>query len=135
MRAIWNKSKYLLMLLITLVSFSSCFFDNNDEDDQAEWSMVGQWYVSRVSGGNSPYREYDTFVFQQDRTFYSYDSYTKEPLGSGTWRIQNRSLIISFNGWDADIIANMSNFPDNDVLLNVNDRDYGNYTLELRRDY
>lgn len=134
MRAIWNKSIHLLVLLITLVSFSSCFMDDSNEDDQAEWSMVGQWYVNRVSGRNSPYGLDDTFVFRDDRTFYSYDYYTGESLGSGRWQIQNRTLIISFNGWDADIMADMSNFPDNDVILNVNDRDYGNYTLELVRE-
>lgn len=131
MKTIWNKSKCVLLLLITLVSFSSCFM--SDEDDDAEWNMVGQWYVARVSG-YSPYERNDIFRFYNDKTFVSYDRYGNV-MENGKWRIQNRTLLISFDGWNANIMADMSNFPDNDVILNVTDDYYGNYSLQIVRDY
>lgn len=135
MKTIWKNSRNVLLLLITMVGFSSCFIeDNSDEDDAAAWSMVGQWYVANVRGQNSPYRRDDTFRFYSNGTFESYDYYTGEDLGSGNWQIQNRALYISFNGWDTDITADMKNFPDNHVILRMYDRDYGEYLLELVRE-
>lgn len=134
MKTIWNKSRYILVLLLTLISISSCIFEGNDDDNAAEWSMVGTWYVTRVSG-NSPYQRNDTFVFKSDRTFYSYDPYTNQTIDLGQWSIQNRQLIISFDGWSANIVADMSNFPDNEVMLKVSDTEYGFYLLKLVRDY
>lgn len=135
MGTILNRSKYALVLLLTLFATTSCFFDGSDDDNAAEWSMVGTWYVRQVAGYNSPYQRGDTFVFRSNRTFYTYDPYSDRPLDNGQWNIQNHQLIISFDNWSASIVADMSNFPDNEVMLNVRDADYGNYSLYLVRDY
>lgn len=137
MKTILKKSKcaYVLIMLLTLVSMSSCIFEGNDDDNAAEWSMVGTWYVSDVAGRNSPYRINDTFVFSSDRTFITYDYYSKEIIERGRWNIQDGQLIISFDGWSTTIVADMSNFPDDKVMLNVSDFDRGNYALYLVRDY
>ncbi len=125
----------LCMLTLSLVVCTSCEWQEDDE--AARWNMTGTWEVIGVSGRNSPYRNGDTFVFYDNGDFqtWGYDDYHEE----GQWDIQgdgwnNYSLLISFDGYNAHIIADLSDFPSrNYISLRVDDANYGEYFLRIAR--
>lgn len=69
MGTILNRSKYALVLLLTLFATTSCFFDGSDDDNAAEWSMVGTWYVRQSRRIQQPLPERRHVRIQEQQDF------------------------------------------------------------------
>lgn len=125
----------LLFALFCTLTLTSCV----EEDEMAEYAMMGRWRIVEISffsGNYCPYEEGDFMTFYEDRTveiqgrngFYEY----------GSWRILDtgygHELHISFDGYNADIEADMDNFNGNYARLDVRDYYYNSsYTLRIMR--
>lgn len=125
----------LLLALFCTLTLTSCV----EEDEMAEFAMMGRWRIVEISffsGNYCPYEEGDFMTFYEDRTveiqgrngFYEY----------GSWRILDtgygHELHISFDGYNADIEADMDNFNGNYARLDVRDYYYNSsYTLRIMR--
>lgn len=140
-----KQSAWLLLLIMSITAFSlsSCVTDNARE---AEWNLAGDWKVTKVwydDNGRAPYRRGDVFSFYTNdyqntfETWGYYDNYYER----GVWRIEsdgwdNYRLVMSFDGYNASIYADMSDFPDDNIItLRVDDAEYGRYYLTLKRQY
>lgn len=124
-----RKFSYLLLLLFLLL-LPSC----EREDPRAEAWFSGVWYVTDYSY-NCPYEYNDTFRFYPDGTLrvsgWSYER--------GYWEIRSTAsttrLYIYFvgDGYYPTIVGEFDEVGHSYIRLYVEDQDYGDYWLVLRR--
>lgn len=133
--SIVRRSVLAFLLIFTVMSFSAC----TNEDEMAEYAMMGDWRiveVSFLSGYDCPYRSGDRVSFYENRTVEFYGSGGFREYG--VWRIidtgYTHELHISFDNYNTDIVADMSRFSGDYARLDVTDYYYDSrYTLRLVR--
>ncbi len=122
---------FLLVMLLTLVSFNSC-----DEDDFIEMDLMGSWRVVEATPtgyGQCPYRYGDYMEFNSDGSYYAnLGGYDDE---YGEWWVRNGSVYIDFDGYgDAEMRAWVRQHDYDYIVLDVEDYDYNSrYTLRLMK--
>lgn len=142
MKTLKNGWLLLCILAITLTGLTSCTMDDSRE---AEWNLAGDWIIFDIQPAgpyaDPPYRIGDMFSFYTNNynnnwfETRGYDGYYEK----GKWYIEsdgldNYTLYMSFDGYNATIIADMSSFPGSSYIgLRVSDAERGEYYLRLRR--
>lgn len=117
-----------LIALISLFTLSGC----------EEWSfndIYGEWRIVEVSGDyNCNYQPGDRWFFDSNGDFMArgIDGLYEQ----GYWERSGKTIYISFESYDPEIVARIKVYDDNYMVLYVDDYTYNSrYTLRLVNDY
>lgn len=126
-----NHISRTLLAILLITSLSSCTEDFWRDND-FYYSLNGGWRVVEVTG-RTAYRPGDCFWFNSDGSFYT-EGYSLNERGQ--WEANGRTINFSFDGYNVDMAANVRQFDNGYMVLDVNDYyDNTRYTLRLTRVY
>lgn len=110
MKKIYDYTRFVLMALVTMVTFSSCDEDSDiayDLDGAWSGTVVGDYYYYRYGKEYVTYQDWDTYIeFKQDSPFatsgegYEYDENRRTGQWSETyfdWQVRNGKIYISYD--------------------------------------
>ena len=110
MKKIYDYTRFMLMALVTMVTFSSCDEDSDiayDLDGAWSGTVVGDYYYYRCGKEYVTYQDWDTYIeFKQDSPFatsgegYEYDENRRTGQWSETyfdWQVRNGKIYISYD--------------------------------------
>lgn len=128
MKVMKTRLTVLFLAFASILAFVSC--DENWWNNYGDSDVDGQWRIVEASYGSN-YVQGDIWTFQSNGYFTATGQDLYE---EGTWQRRQRTLLIAINSPQVNVEAYVSNYDGDYMVLDVNDYDYGRYTLRLVRE-
>ena len=129
MKKIYDYTRFVLMALVTMVTFSSCDEDSDiayDLDGAWSGTVVGDYYYYRYGKEYVTYQDWDTYIeFKQDSPFatsgegYEYDENRRTGQWSETyfdWQVRNGKIYISYDDGTDVVIRDYEGYQTRGVM-------------------